>query len=93
MRTVYKFPLEIEGVQTVKIPACYNLLHVAMQRDVLTLWAEVVTENRLVDVTILIFGTGHSMPDTHKEYIGTVFQGPFVWHVYSATAAAKNLLL
>lgn len=50
------------------------------------LWAEVpVGVHRPVETrTFTIIGTGHDVPET-GTYIGTVFDGPFVWHVYEVT--------
>lgn len=32
--------------------------------------------------TVAIHGTGHTIPDDGRVWIGSVVCGPFVWHVY-----------
>lgn len=94
MRTVYKYQLNIVDKQTVDIVACNGLtvreqlLSVAIQHDVLCLWAladtELVTHKRRV--TIAVHGTGHKVEaaNPHENYIGSfmMLNGSFVGHVF-----------
>lgn len=45
-------------------------------------WAMVNPDAEKVPRQFLICGTGGPMPDRVGEFIGTVFGGPFVWHVF-----------
>lgn len=63
---------------------------VGMQDNAVHVWAEVpydVGGERLVPRTFLVVPTGGDIPDP-GNYVGTVFEGPFVWHVYEVTTAA-----
>ena len=84
MRSVWKFPLRVTEVQVVTMPRAAKILSVAMQHGVPTLWAWVdphaPTEERLIGLV----GTGHLAPyPDEADYLGTVFDGPLVWHVFA----------
>lgn len=58
------------------------------QRGVIYLWAEVpydVGGERLTSRTFQVVPTGGDIPDP-GTYVGTVFDGPYVWHVYEVTS-------
>lgn len=84
MKTIYKYPLAIMGEQSVQMPEYAAILRVGMQAGQLCLWAEVNTDKPIEKRTIEIFGTGHEMTKTHKDYIGTAIddQNGLVWHVF-----------
>ncbi len=84
MQTIYKYPLKVADIQTIKMPADARLLSVGDQGGVLTLWARVDTEAELVPTTFAIYGTGNPIetPESDEVYIGTTQMGPFVWHVF-----------
>ena len=86
MNTIYKFYLKLEGEQTIKIQANYEILSVGEQFGDLYLWALVNPDNRLIDKKIFIYGTGHlmEMDITKNSYLGTVITegGNLVWHIF-----------
>jgi hypothetical protein len=82
MKRIYKYPLEITGVQPVDMPAGAKLLSVANQNGTLCLWAMVDTDAPNDRRVIVICGTGHAMDDAGLIFIGTVLMGPLVWHVF-----------
>lgn len=84
MKTIYKYPLELIGQQQILMPKDSRILAVQVQHEQTCLWAEVITENELVAVTINIFGTGHHLPDKPGHYIGTYqhLGGELIFHVY-----------
>lgn len=83
MMTIYKYPLKRAGVQKVTMPHGARLLHVAMQNGQPTLWAHVDDGVVRVDRLIAVIGTGNPAPDPDEsEYVGSVFDGPFVWHIF-----------
>lgn len=82
MKTVHKFPLTIGNISVLHMPAGATVLHVGLDPgNRICLWAfvdtDLVSETRIFTVV----GTGHEVPDG-LEYIGSVVQGPFVWHVF-----------
>lgn len=86
MKTIFKYPLDVVGEQTITVPSGAVPLAVQAQDGSLCLWAMVETmqptmERRRV---VRIFGTGHPVPPNHGAYVGTVqmMDGAFVWHVF-----------
>jgi len=59
---------------------------VGMQGHEICVWAETPSGDPFtVTRTFRVIGTGFDVPDP-GAYIGTVFDGPFVWHVYEVTS-------
>lgn len=84
MKVVYKYPLDPGETTTLTLPKWAKVVDVAMQGSSITLWVQhqqpfegQPTETRVFQV----FGTGHQIPD-FAGHVGTVHDGPFVWHVY-----------
>lgn len=87
--TIYKYPLCLMDVQVIAMPKGARILCVQTQQDTLCLWTIVEPERENVERTIVIVGTGHSIPNPKKlSYIGTAQQGidMFVWHVFEGGA-------
>ena len=87
---IYKYDLEIKigAIDTAEIEMPVNSvpLHVGYQRGQLMLWVRVNTNP---DAAVLkhkfkIYGTGRTISNDRELFIGTVLEGPFVWHVFSA---------
>lgn len=83
MRVVYKYPLELQMVQTVQLPVGAEILSV-LEKDGIQLYAMVdPTVEEKEDKEILIFGTGHEIPNNiNMKFIGTVRDGYLVWHIF-----------
>lgn len=64
------------------MPSGSRMLTVQEQYVQIMLWAEIETSNPQTSETFFIVGTGREIPCEGLAYIGTVQQGPFVWHVY-----------
>lgn len=80
---IWKYELEVTDRQIVRMPVAADLLSVANQRGKLCLWAMVDPENpNKVERDIEIIGTGNSMPEGRRSFIGTAVIDPFVWHVF-----------
>lgn len=82
--TIWKYPLPIRDEVILKMPMDPRFLFVAVQDDVLSLWALVAPEAGLWPRRIRIYGTGNPGPQLGECYIGSVQKGPFVWHVFDA---------
>ena len=71
--------------QVFDIPGLLEPLHVGMQNGKVTLW--VTTEETKsffpYRLSVKIIGTGRNTPDSH-DYLGTVMDGEYVWHVFTA---------
>ena len=91
-RTIWKFPIKTTDLQTVEMPGGAEILSVADQGGQLTLWAIVWPKVQAEHRQIEIIGAGNPVPNDNemnreiqREFIGTAFQGPFVWHVFERT--------
>lgn len=84
MKTIFKYRLLISDRQVVNLPRGATILSAGLDpAGELCLWAAVDTDNPKQPREILIFGTGHLLPDiVTLRFIGTVNQGPFMWHVF-----------
>jgi hypothetical protein len=84
-RSVWKYPLAWSAdTQQVPMPLHAAVVHVALQDDVPTVWAEVQAQRPGMLAKIRLFrivGTGGEVPDRF-EYRGTVHHDGFVFHVY-----------
>jgi hypothetical protein len=81
MRTIYKYLIPLDDLTIVHaMPTGAIIRCVAWQRCP-CLWIEVQTDAPQVGRKFRVFGTGHTIPDGWV-YIGTAFDGGFVWHVY-----------
>lgn len=80
MKTVWKFPLPLAPEVNVMMPEGAQVLYVGNQAGTIALWALVDPDKSLVTRVFRIAGTGHDVPD--GVYVGTVQQGPLVWHVF-----------
>lgn len=78
MRVVYKYAIDLE----VKMPSQAQIVCVDTQQDKPFIWAVVDTESPEEIRAFRVYGTGESIPDGLRRYIGTYRVGPFVWHVF-----------
>ena len=89
MKTIWKYPLKVEGEQTIKMPAGSSLLCVKTQYDRPCLWAMVDDSAPMEDVRILCYGTGHRVDESSLlTYLGSVMlrESNFVLHFFIAPA-------
>ncbi len=86
MKTIHKVVLELSAAQTIQLPICSRILTAQVQfPGDICLWYECDPEAEKECRHFVIVGTGHKIPDTHRlNYIATVQQGAFVWHIYEA---------
>lgn len=83
MKTIWKWQLERTDQQTIRMPQGAAILSASKQNGSLTIWAEVETDSPTEDRTVFIVGTGNPKPTTGR-FIASVFDGPFVWHVFES---------
>ncbi len=85
MIAIYKYELNIDDDIPIKLPKGAKILTVNLQNNNPFIWAEVDVTAELEERSFVMFGTGQSiMPEilAKLNYIGTIFPGPFVFHVY-----------
>jgi len=86
MQTIYKYPLSLASSQGVSMPQGAKILSAQMQNDELQVWAIVDTEAPAPDdyYEFIIAGTGNPTHINIRDanYLSTVQDGGFVWHVF-----------
>ena len=83
VRTIWKFELLFQDDQFVDMPIGANVVAVGMQHGICFVWAMVDSEASIEPRRVHIAGTGHPIPADVGAYVGMVFDGPFVWHVFA----------
>ncbi len=81
---IFKYPFEISDKVLILMPQYARVLSVQMQFDIPCLWALIDDNSPLKERRFRLFGTGHPVPYSVGEFIGT-FQmngGELVWHLF-----------
>lgn len=87
MKTIYKHCIEPGGT-TLMIRG--HVLSAGVQGDDVMVWA--THDDRALErkVRVQVMGTGHPFVDApESDFVGTVFMGPFVWHVFVSEGMLK----
>ncbi|MDD5487265.1 MAG: hypothetical protein PHW65_06910 [Dehalococcoidales bacterium] len=89
MKKIYKYTLQIEDKQTLKLPEGSKILSVAEQNNSIVLYALVNTATENAEhVSVIIHGTGHQANDVDGcTFLGTVklYGGDLMFHVFVKT--------
>jgi hypothetical protein len=81
MRVIYKYEL----ARTIQLPIDSQVLKVGMQNGGMYIWALVdPNQTNKSQRNFEILGTGHSFEFDYltHTYIDSLFDGPFVWHIW-----------
>ena len=86
MKVIYKYELGVDGEARIINDNIEKFLHVESQYGIPMVWAE-VNLDKASETSWKIFsiGTGWDLPDelmVGLNYVGTVLDGPYVWHYY-----------
>ena len=80
---IFKYTLELQGVQTIKIHKNAQFISVQNQGEQLVVHAIIDTAYPQMDYEFSIFGTGDVLPEKLGTHIGTTqLLDTFVWHVF-----------
>jgi len=82
---VWKYELQIfDNVQTISMPKFSQIVNVGMQKRKLCMWVEVDEREDMEERYFRVFGTGHPIDISVKDYIGTGMDDglTLVWHIY-----------
>ncbi len=84
MSTIWKTILSAVDKQTISVPQGARFLTVGAQGSDICLWFLCNPDNAPENRAIRIYGTGHEVPETPGEYIGTalLFDGTLVLHAF-----------
>lgn len=76
---IYKYKLGA----TVQLPINARILHCNTQDNALHVWALVDPEEKTTDTyEVAVIGTGHSFNPAGWDYITTVQENVYVWHIW-----------
>jgi hypothetical protein len=82
MKAIYKYPMSLKD-QWVSLPIGAKMLTVEIQNGVLCLWALVDPSEKIAARFFKVLGTGWNSNEIDDfDYVGTVFQDEFVWHIF-----------
>lgn len=83
MRAVHKYPVFVApGAScSVKLPAGAKPVLFGKQGEQWCLWAEVETDQPMIEREVHIVGTGWDVP-VGAEHVSSWQDEPFVWHAY-----------
>ena len=83
MSAVWKFTLATALTDNaLEMPKDAKVVHVGIQGEHICLWAIVDTQASVETRVFQIVGTGHEEVFEGMAHVGTVQQGPWVWHVF-----------
>jgi len=82
MKAIWKQVLDRADKQVVKLPVGAQILDVQIQKGSWCLWYICSVESPLSDRYIAIYGTGSEVETLSGAYIGTIQDGPLVFHVF-----------
>lgn len=82
MKKILKYQLLLKEVQILNTHQYSKILTAQLQSDVIVLWVETLSDQDPLQVPIYIIGTGQPMPIGATNYIATIQQDGFVWHIY-----------
>jgi hypothetical protein len=87
MKTIWKYELEPQQNQKVKMPKGAVVLHADEQRDEICIWCEVNPDALQEDRQIDVYDTGFQMDDAiieNSRYVSSVKlrNGTLIFHVY-----------
>ena len=83
-KAIFKYPVTLTQTNHIRLSGPIVHAAIAPGTSMIALWAEVGVHGGR-ERTFQVFGTGHEIPDA-AEYIATVFDGIFVWHIYETEA-------
>lgn len=90
MKSIWKFPIENVGSNAISMPRHSSIIHAGLDaEDRMSIWAAVDPSDPVMEVEILVVGTGIDLPHV-GDFIGTVIDAPFVWHVFTGPGHSAN---
>ena len=82
-RRVWKFTItDLREEITFMLPDRAEVIHFAAQDGVPAIWVLIEPDRPLMTRRFRLAGTGHPLPANGLVFVGTCFQGPFVWHLF-----------
>lgn len=81
--TIWKYPLRSDTCG-MRLPIDAEILCVQTQNEEPFLWVMLDKDKPLIYRKVMVYETGHNIPDTPQQYIGTfqLHNGSLVFHVF-----------
>lgn len=79
---IFKYEIPIEGDFTLQLPKGAKIISFQLQKETPVIWAIVNEQLELETRYFEIVGTGFDFISTCREYIGSIQQDIFVWHLF-----------
>lgn len=79
-KVIHKFAVHPDR-QEIFAPRNAEILSVGMQDGEIIVWMTVNPQEPFLYHRVYVVGTGREVP-SHCKFVGTVFDGPFVWHIF-----------
>lgn len=98
-RQVWKFPVRVDSGRdidpVIEVPEggrflCLKLRAADSGQFIFDTWWAVETTNPATEVQLHIRGTGDEVPPS-MNYLGTVFPGPFVFHIWQKDTVFQDM--
>jgi len=83
LHKIYKYPIseELPCVVNINLPKGARILHWGRDPGGMPcIWAVVDIDAPPKSIAVVIVGTGFGLPHESAEFIGTIHDGPFMWH-------------
>jgi hypothetical protein len=91
VKTIHEYPIEIADAFAINLPSGFRILSLRTQAGRTCLWALVDASSPLRLVNFRVFGTDQPVPDDPDLfYVGTVQDGPAVWHLFRELARSEQ---
>lgn len=82
MKTVYKYPVNLDDRVAVEMPVGATILSLQMQNSMPCLWCLVDPGAPREHRSFRWFGTGHPIEAADAAFVGTIQAGPLVFHLF-----------
>lgn len=80
---IFKYELPLDDLVTLELPLGSEVLSVGEQNGKVYLWAKFNSATQFMEKRkFKIVGTGGEFDDHRLQYIGTVHERIFVWHIF-----------
>jgi len=83
MKRIYKYLIGVGATQTVYTYKNAVVLHAGLDpHGRLAVWMLVNTKNPMTEITFNVYGTGLDLPQPEGNYVGSILDGEYIWHVF-----------
>lgn len=89
MQSVYKYIVPLNGLTQIEVQGFLRWAACSMQNNQPTVWAVCdLRRSEWHKITLSVHGTGKTVM-TDSQFVGTVFDDPFVWHIFEVKRLVK----